>query len=88
MGVMCTMTQAPEGLDLMGVAVPVPADAELAEMARCFAEEFVRMGWSDAEVMAVFRDPFYRGPYLFGRERSEQELLDLITSARRALGRR
>lgn len=76
------VTRVSEDLDLMGMSVPAPADAELTAMARCFAEEFMRMGWTDAEIMEVFRNPFYRGPHLFCQNRGEQALRELVTDVR------
>ncbi|HEY3364843.1 MAG TPA: hypothetical protein VGK74_07325 [Symbiobacteriaceae bacterium] len=38
-------------------------EAELGLMAQCFAEEFAHMGYSREAVLAVFQNPFYRGPH-------------------------
>ena len=44
------------------VGVPVPVDeGTFDEMARCFVEEYVRDGWSDARLLALFRSPHYAG---------------------------
>lgn len=58
------------------------ADERLDEMARCFAEEFVRMGWSDEALAAIFRDPFYQGPHAVYQARGEEYVLRIIRAAR------
>jgi hypothetical protein len=40
-------------------------------MAVCFVEEFLRDGWSDAQLRAMFKNPFYRGPYLVWRQKGD-----------------
>ena len=52
-------------LEMVGTMVPV-ADpiAANTEMASCFVDEFVRMGWSVERIRAMFHDPGYRAPSL------------------------
>lgn len=50
----------------------------LAYMARCFAEEFAHMGYSEDALLAIFRDPFYQGPNLAYKLRGEEWVRDLI----------
>ncbi len=62
------------------VSVPMPAgDAAMErEMVRCLAEEFLRMGHSEEELLRMFRDPFYavlHGVYLSLGERSVREVI-------------
>ena len=46
------------------ISMPMPEDGEMeSEMARCLAEEFMRMGESDEEILAMFRNPFYSVPH-------------------------
>jgi hypothetical protein len=47
---------------LVGVAVPAEPEA-MREMAWVFAEEFARMGYDAARILAVFRTPFYAGAH-------------------------
>ncbi|MEW5989901.1 MAG: hypothetical protein AB1736_00970 [Chloroflexota bacterium] len=47
-------------LELVGVPVPVD-EATFDEMARTLIEEYVRDGWTDARLLALFRSPFYAG---------------------------
>jgi len=64
---------------LVGMVLPGEPDAEtLALMGRCFIEELVRMGWSEAQILALFRDPFYRGPHAVYRTRGEACVRQLI----------
>lgn len=50
----------------------------LAYMAECFVVEFARMGYSEEGLLAVFRDPFYQGPYMAYREYGEDWVRALI----------
>ena len=47
------------------VAMAVPSDdgRSLEEMALCFANEFIAMGWSVQAIRDMFQKPFYHGPY-------------------------
>ena len=76
---------------LVGVAVPV-ADAVAAEeaIARGLVEEFVRLGFDEARVMAIFRTPFYAGAHAILLRRGEEGVRALVREARalyRPLGR-
>jgi hypothetical protein len=64
-------------LEIVGCEVPL-TDAHLTEMAECFISEFARMGWNDAQLLAMFRNPFYRGPYSVLQIRGEDYLRYLI----------
>jgi hypothetical protein len=49
---------------LAAMSLPGEQDAASVDlMGRCFIEEFVRLGWEDAQILLLFRDPFYRGPH-------------------------
>lgn len=58
-------------MELVGVALSADGDA-LDEMARCIIEEYVREGWDEARLLALFRNPFYRAPHMIYRERGEE----------------
>lgn len=63
--------------------MPMPEDQiGLDEMARCFTEEFIRMGYKDDALLALFRDPFYRGPHAVWRRRGEDHVTALIAEVR------
>ncbi len=68
-------------LELVGVPVPVD-EATFDEMARCLVEEYVRDGWSDARLLALFRLPFYAGLHVVERRRGEPWVRDLIAEMR------
>ena len=57
--------------ELKGVIVPAQDETSLREMAACFVEEFLRDGWSDEQLRAMFKNPFYRGPYLVWRQKGD-----------------
>lgn len=65
------------------VGVPVRVDeAAFDEMARCFVEEYVRDGWGDARLLALFRSPFYTGLHVIWRRRGEAWVRDLVADTR------
>ena len=49
------------------------------DMAECFTEEFMRMGYSHQQVLALFRNPHYLGPNMAFEKRGEPFIRDLIT---------
>ncbi|MFQ6020145.1 MAG: hypothetical protein ACE5KW_05240, partial [Dehalococcoidia bacterium] len=57
-----------------------PDDEALAEMARCFVEEYARMGWSGERILRLFRNPFYRGPHRILRLKGEEFVHGLIVA--------
>ena len=54
---------AGDPLELCGVGVPDPGGLGMTLLAECFAEEFLRLGHSAGEVLALFRSPEYRLAY-------------------------
>jgi hypothetical protein len=48
------------------------------DMAECFTEEFMRMGYSHQQVLALFRNPHYLGPNMAIEKRGEPFIRDLI----------
>lgn len=68
-------------LELVGVPVPVD-EATFDEMARCFVEEYVRDGWTDARLLALFRSPFYAGLHVIWRRRGEAWVRALVAETR------
>jgi hypothetical protein len=77
-----TKTAEPDDpLELIGVPVPVD-EATFDEMASCFVEEFVRDGWTDQRLLALFRSPFYAGLHVIWRRRGELWVRDLIAQNR------
>ncbi len=71
-----------EGDDPMElVGVEVSCDEDLA--AESFIDEFLRLGMSDAEVLELFRNPFYRATHRIFRSRGEAFVAALIARIRR-----
>jgi hypothetical protein len=66
------------------VSIPMPGDAAGAEreMALCLAEEFLRMGHTEDEVMGMFRDPFYAVLHNLYRAQGEAEIRRIVAQAR------
>jgi hypothetical protein len=61
------------------VGVVLDADAQAAdEMARCLVEEYLREGWDEARLLALFRTPFYRALHMIYRHRGEDGVRALI----------
>ncbi|MEX2547627.1 MAG: hypothetical protein WD830_07535 [Chloroflexota bacterium] len=68
-------------LELVGVPVPVD-EATFDEMASCLVEEYVRDGWSDERLAALFGSPFYAGLHVIQRRRGARWVRDLIAETR------
>ena len=47
---------------LVGVEMPAGAETQ-REMVYAFAEEFARLGYDAAQILALFRKPFYAGAH-------------------------
>ena len=48
------------------------------DMAECFTEEFMRMGYGHLQILALFRNPHYLGPNMAFEKRGEPFIRDLI----------
>jgi len=76
------VAEADDPVELVGVPVPVD-EATFDEMAACLAEEYVRSGWSDADLLALFRSPFYAGMHVIYLRRGDRWVRDLLADVRR-----
>ena len=77
-----TKTAEPDDpLELVGVPVPVD-EATFDDMARTLIEEYVRDGWTNSRLMALFRSPFYAGLHVVWRRRGEPWVRAEIASSR------
>lgn len=66
-------------LALVGVRLERgPDEQALAEMARCFVEEYARIGWSGDRILSLFRNPFFRGPHRILSLKGEEFVRDLV----------
>jgi hypothetical protein len=68
-------------LEMVGIQIPSRSEANLMDMALCFAEEFIRRGWSKEKILKMFRDPFYQGPYLAWRQKGDAFIQGVIEEA-------
>src|SRR3990167_8223541 len=73
--------------ELRGVVLPATDDSSLREMTLCFVEEFLRDGWSDAQLLELFQNPFYSGPHMVWKQKGDAFVMEIIQDARQA-GRR
>ena len=70
------------------VGVLLPAEAEtLREMVYAFAEEFARMGYDEARLLRVFRNPFYAGAHQAYRALGEPAVREIVAECVRVWGR-
>ena len=65
---------------LIGVGVPAAEDSDL-EMAYVFAEEFARLGFSERQLLSLFRQPFYAGAYRALETLGEEKIKSIIREA-------
>lgn len=68
-------------MELVGVEVPAEEDT-VDEMARCFVEEFVRLGYPDKVILHLFKSPFFAGSHLIYRRKGEGYVRALIEEIR------
>ena len=71
---------------IVGVGLPGGPEAAI-EMAYTFAEEFVRLGHSEEEVISLFQNPFYRGVYDASRTLGEEEIRRIVRECTSVWGR-
>jgi hypothetical protein len=63
---------------LHGVAVQTDDPHVMREMARCFIEEYLRMGYARDRVLSMFAIPRYAGPYMAGQALGHEAIAKLI----------
>ena len=73
-------------LELNGVAFVTEEDTS-AEMAECFTEEFLRMGYNHKQVLALFRNPTYLGPHMVLQNKGEPFVREIIAGTFARWGR-
>ena len=66
---------------MIGMQLPNQTEEQLRDMALCFAEEFVREGWSEERLMKMFKNPFYQGPYLVWQQKGDDYVQSVIDDA-------
>ncbi len=65
---------------LIGVEVPATEGSDL-EMAYVYAEEFARLGFSEQQLLSLFRQPFYAGAHRALGTLGEQKVKSIIREA-------
>jgi len=68
-------------MELIGIELPRQSEAQLRDMALCFAEEFVREGWTQEQLFKLFKNPFYQGPYLVWKQKGDDYVRSIIAEA-------
>ncbi len=77
---------ADDPFDAVALRVPVAdRDQGLLDAAKCFVEEFITMGYTDAMILALFRKPFYMGLYPVYERRGEPFVRGFIAECRAQL---
>ena len=81
-----TLSKKPEiddPFEMVQQFLEIPADDRFYDqMARTFIEEYMMMGWSDDEILALFRDSFYRGTYEIREREGEGFVKKIIQEVR------
>lgn len=70
-------------IEMIGVELPHQSEEQLRDMALCFAEEFVREGWREEQLMKLFKNSFYHGPYLVWKQKGDDFCRCVILEAMR-----
>ncbi len=73
-------------LELNGLALVTQEDTTEA-MCECFIEEFMRMGYGQEQILALFRNPHYLGMNMVLEKRGEQFVSGRIREVFRLWGR-
>ncbi len=73
-------------LELNGVAFLTGEDTTDA-MCECFIEEFMRLGHSPEQLLALFRNPYYLGLHMVLEQRGEAFVRERITEVFARWGR-
>ena len=76
--------EADDPMGLVGISVP---EGEPDLMAECLVEEYVRLGMSDSQLLAIFKNPFFAGAHALYRARGEDHLKSVIGRVRAQWGR-
>ncbi len=77
---------ADDPFELTGVGLVTMEDTT-HEMAECFIEEFMRLGYNPKQVLALFRNPFYIGVNMVLQNRGEPYVKEMIAQTFTAWGR-
>ncbi len=68
-------------VEMIGVQLPNQSEEQLRDMALCFAEEFVREGWDEEQLLGMFQNPLYQGPHLAWKQKGDDFVKSVIDEA-------
>lgn len=68
-------------MEFVGVELSGQSEAALRDMALCFAEEFAREGWNEEKLTQMFKNPFYKGPYLAWQQKGDNFIREIVREA-------
>ena len=69
---------ATDPMTLQGVVVETESDAAMREMAECFMEEYIRIGFDADRIIKMFKTQGYAGPFLAYQTLGEDAIRRLI----------
>jgi hypothetical protein len=68
---------AEDPLELVGMVLP-GEPGQLEAMAECLVEEYVRLGWDERRLMALFASPMFLAPHRIYQQKGEAYVRGLI----------
>ena len=68
-------------VEMIGIQLPNQSEEQLRDMALCFAEEFVREGWDEEQLLKMFQNPLYQGPHLAWKQKGNDFVKSVIDEA-------
>jgi hypothetical protein len=74
-------SEVDDPIEMIGIQLPHQTEEQLREMALCFAEEFVREGWSEERLLKMFKNSFYQGPHLVWKQKGDEYVQAVIDDA-------
>ena len=69
---------ATDPMTLHGVVVKTEDDRAIREMAECFVEEYIRLGFDADRILRMFKTRGYAGPFLACQTLGEEVIRSLI----------
>jgi len=69
---------ATDPMTLHGVQVETDSDQANREMAECFVEEYLRMGFDRVRLLKMFQTRGYAGPFMAYQALGEEKIVSMI----------
>ena len=66
-------------MTLHGVVVETESDAAMRDMAECFVEEYIRIGFDEDRILKMFQTQGYAGPFLAFQTLGEDAIRRIIS---------